>query len=106
MRKRGEESWNGELTPQDQDLDLTMGIARKLEDICQSLSLLEEQQDILGLLTNIKNIQRINDLIEDLHEALMGYQVWMQTHLHFTVTDLYARLHYKKISIMMAVSSL
>ena len=62
--------------------------------------------NILELLTNIKNLQRINSLIEDLHEALVGYQVCISTYLLFTMANIYSRLHYKKMSTVRVVSPL
>ena len=50
-------------------------IARKLEDICQSLTLPRDQGDVVGFLANPKNRQGVSGLIEDVHEALMVYQV-------------------------------
>ena len=52
-----------------------MGIGRKLEDIHQGLTLLEGQWGVTGFLTNTENAQEINGLVEDLHEAMMDYQV-------------------------------
>ena len=48
---------------------------RKLEDICQNLTLPTEQGKVVEFLTNPENAQRINDLVEDIYEVLMGYQV-------------------------------
>ena len=48
---------------------------RKLEDIHQDLILPVEHGDVMGLLADNENVQRINDLLEDVHVALMGYQV-------------------------------
>jgi len=56
-------------------LSLMLGIARKLKDICQSLTLPGDQEDVVGFLADPKNTQRIGGLIEDVHEALMVYQV-------------------------------
>ena len=68
---------NSELTPQGcgHVLSLTLGIGRKLEDICQSLTLPAGQGDMIGFLTSAENVQRIDNLVEDVHEALMRYQV-------------------------------
>ena len=52
-----------------------MEISRKLEDVCQGLTALAERRDVMEFLTNTENAQRINALVEDIHEALMDYQV-------------------------------
>ena len=83
-----------------------MEIGRKLEDICQSLTLLVEQGDAMRFQANSENMQRINGLLEDLHEALMGYQVSIPDHLFSTISYICARLHCKKIYMMRAVSTL
>ena len=83
-----------------------IGIVRKLEDICQSLTLPAEQGRVMEFLTNTKNAQRINGLVEDICEALMDYQVCLSNHLFSTTSDLNARLHYNKTFTMRVVSSL
>ena len=52
-----------------------MGIARKLEGVHQDLTLLSEQWKVIGSPPNIENLERIDDLIEDIREAIMEYQV-------------------------------
>jgi len=52
-----------------------MRIARKLEGVCQSLTLPTEQGEVMKFLANTENAQRINSLVEDIHESLMNYQV-------------------------------
>jgi len=52
-----------------------MGIARKLEEVHQELALLAGQGEVVGFLTNTKNAQRINDLVEDIRQVMMDYQV-------------------------------
>ena len=52
-----------------------MGIARKLEEVHQELALLSGQGQVVGFLTNTKNAQRINDLVEDIRQVMMDYQV-------------------------------
>ena len=52
-----------------------MGVARKLENIFQSLTLPEDEGKVMEFLTNIENAQRINGLVEDIHEGLIDYQV-------------------------------
>ena len=52
-----------------------MEFARKLEDIFQSLTLPEDEGKVLEFLTSTENAQRVNGLVEDIHGALMEYQV-------------------------------
>ena len=48
---------------------------RKLEDVRQDLTLLAKQGKITGFLTNVENERKINDLVEDIRDAMMDYQV-------------------------------
>jgi len=75
MKKRGGKSWNSKFIFFSVRNSISPGIARKLEGICQSLTLPGDQGDLVKFLANPKNIQRINGLIEDIYEALMDYQV-------------------------------
>ena len=52
-------------------------VSRRLKNIHQGITLPAEQEKIMEFLTNTKNVQRINGLVEDIHEALMDYQVCM-----------------------------
>ena len=53
-----------------------MGIDRKLEDVCQRLvPLMMGQEGITGFLTNTENAGKISDLVDDIREAVMDYQV-------------------------------
>ena len=83
-----------------------MGIARKLEGICQSLTLPMEERQVLEFLTNTENAWKINDLVEDVHEVLMEYQVCVSNYLSCTLSDICVRLHCNKISTEMVVNSL
>lgn len=74
-----------------------MGITRKLEDIHRHLTPLSEQARVAGSLANTENWQRIDDLIEDIHEAIMEYMVCASSYssppcLTF-VSDFIARRH-------------
>jgi len=81
-----------------------MGTTRKLENI--GLILPAEQGGVVRFLANTENAQRINSLVEDIHEALMEYQVCVADHSFSTMPDLDARLHCNKISTTRAVSAL
>ena len=52
-----------------------MGFGRKLEDVRRDLIPLAEQGNVTGFLTNAENARRINGLVEDIHDAMMDYQV-------------------------------
>ena len=52
-----------------------MRIARTLEDVRQELALLAEQGKVAGFLANTPNAQKINDLMEDIRQVMMDYQV-------------------------------
>ena len=52
-----------------------MGIARQLEDVLRDLTPLAEQGKVVGFLANVKNAGKISSLIEDIRNAIMGYQV-------------------------------
>ena len=52
-----------------------MGIARRLEDVRQALDLMTTQKDIAQFLSNTENAQKLNDLVDDIREAVMDYQV-------------------------------
>ena len=83
-----------------------MGIARKLEGICQSLTLPMEERQVLEFLTNTENAWKINDLVEDVCEVLMEYQVCVSNYLSCTLSEVCVRLHCNKISTETAVNSL
>ena len=75
-----------------------MGISRKLEDVHRGLVLLVERGKVKGFLENAENAQRIDDLVEDIHEALMKYQVCASKYSFPIMSDVRARSHYNKIS--------
>jgi len=83
-----------------------MEIARRLEEICQSLTSLAEEGNIVEFLTNAENAQRINGLVDDIYGALMEYQVCISNYSSSTMADLYVRLHCNRISTMRVVSTL
>jgi hypothetical protein len=58
-----------------------MVIARKLEEVHQDLTQLMGRCLAVGFLTNTENAQRINGLVEDIHEVMMDYQVCMSNYL-------------------------
>ena len=50
-------------------------IARRLKEAGQALDSITTREDLAGLLNATGNAQKLNDLVEDLRDALMGYQV-------------------------------
>jgi len=52
-----------------------MGITRRLEDVRQALEPMTTQKDIAQFLNNIENAQKLNDLVDNIREAVMDYQV-------------------------------
>jgi hypothetical protein len=46
-----------------------------LEDVHQELSVLAGQGKVVGFLANTENAERINDLVEDIRQVMMDYQV-------------------------------
>ena len=64
-----------------------------------------EEGQALEFLTNAKNARRINDLVEDIREALMEYQVCMPNDLFYAISDVRVRPHCKKISTKRTVGA-
>ena len=52
-----------------------MGITRKLEGVRQALDMIAAQKNIVQFLSNGDNAQKLNDLVDDIREAVMDYQV-------------------------------
>lgn len=50
-----------------------MGIARKLEDVRRALDLIATQENIAQSLNNTENAQKLNDLVDDIREAVTDY---------------------------------
>ena len=50
-------------------------ITRKLEGVRQALDLVAAQKNITQFLSNVENAQKLNDLVDDIREAVMDYQV-------------------------------
>ena len=81
-------------------------MARKLEDIRQTLDQMAAQEDIARFLNNADNAQKLNDLVEDIREAVMDYQVRTSKGLVFIASDVHPRLPYSEISIATPVKLL
>jgi len=52
-----------------------MEITRKLEGVRQALDPMTTQNDIVQFLSNAENAQKLNDLVDDIREVVMDYQV-------------------------------
>ena len=82
-----------------------MGIARKLEDVHQELALLAGQGKVVGFLVNTENAQRINDLVEDIRQVMMDYQVCASNNPFLSCLMNCARLHCNKTYTTIVVCS-
>ena len=76
-----------------------------MEDIHQSLTILADEGQALEFLTNAENVRKINDLVEDIREVLMEYQVCISNCLSYAMSDLCVRPHCKKISTKRTVGA-
>ena len=65
-----------------------------------------EQGGVEGFFTNTKNADMLSDLVGDIHNAIMDYQVCGQSKLIVLMPDIHSRLHYNKISIKRVPCSL
>jgi len=58
-----------------------------LENILRELEPLAEQGKVEGFFSNVKNADKLDDLVEDIRDAVMDYQVRNQTNsLHPRLT--------------------
>jgi len=83
-----------------------MGIARKLKEAGQTLEVVTTRNDLAHFLSNPKNAQGVNSLVEDIRYAMMDYQVCTQMGLSLIMPDTFLRLHYNKTSTTRAVKRL
>ena len=74
-----------------------MGITRKLGDVRQSLEPMTTQKDIAQFLNNTENAQKLNDLVDDIREAVMDYQVRILRGPVLTASETCLRLPYNGI---------
>jgi len=66
-----------------------MGISRKLEDVRQNLDPMTTQKNIAQFLSNTENSQKLNDLVDDIHEAVIDYQVRTFKGLALSVSNIH-----------------
>lgn len=82
-----------------------MGVASKLEDVLRGLTPLVEQGMVVGFPTDTENVQGIDDLVEDIRDATMEYQVRMSNYPSPTMFNVRVRPHCKKTSTTKVVGS-
>jgi len=80
-----------------------MGITRRLEDVRQALEPMTTQKDIAQFLNNTENAQKLNDLVDDIREAVMDYQVRILRCPALTASDACLRLPYNGIPTIIPV---
>ena len=83
-----------------------METARKLQEVGQAMELIVLQNDFMELLNNPEKVQSVDDLVEDIHYALMDYQV-CTAHMTFShYSNTCHRHHSDRISMTRAVKKL
>ena len=81
-------------------------IDRKLQDICNTLTKMkEEQRKVEGFFNNTKNGETLGGLVEDIRDAMMEYQVRIHDLFITFISDIRTRLRYSKTSTTRVVDS-
>jgi len=62
------------------------------------------QKDIVQFLNNAENARKLNDLVDDIHEAVIEYQVCTPKVLALVAPNICFRLPYNKASTTAPVS--
>ena len=62
--------------------DSDTGGTRKLQEVGQAMGSIATRNDLADFLKNPENAQRVDDLVEDIHYALMDYQVCSTPQAH------------------------
>lgn len=79
--------------PETDDRSLTRtGATRKLEDIGRDLILLGEQGAVMEFFSSTQNADELSRLVEDIRDAIMGYQVRHVLGIHPPITHLTSAL--------------
>ena len=65
-----------------------MEVVRKLEDVRQALDPMTTEKDIAQFLGNAENAQKLNDLVDDIREAVMDYQVCTSKRLALEISNI------------------
>ena len=68
-----------------------------MEGVRQALDSMATQKDIAQFLNNPENAQKLTDLVDDIREAVMDYQVRTSKGLDLITSDAYFRLPYTGI---------
>ena len=78
--------------------------SRKLKEIGQAMDSVTIQEDLTHFFNDPENAQRLNGLVEDIHYALMDYQVCTPKRLTPIIPYICLRLQENKTSVTGAVS--
>jgi hypothetical protein len=88
------------------------GIARKLEEVDQTLDSIATQKDLVEFLNSPENVQKLNDLMADIRDALIDYQVCppkpldLLLYLIMPQTSLQQDLYDKSCQMIVSLTSL
>ena len=83
-----------------------MWFARKLEGILDELKPLVNQGKVAGFFLNVEISGKLAGMAEDVHDAMMEYQVCDFSQLTLTTSEACTRPHCSKISMIRVVCSL
>ena len=83
-----------------------MRITRKLEEVGRAIDLIKTRSDLPDFLSNPKNAQKFNDLVEDIRYAFMEYQVCTPRSNPLLISNTHLRLRYKQTYATRAVKRL
>jgi hypothetical protein len=72
---------------------------RKFNEVQQALKPMTAQGNIVQFLSNAENAQKLNDLVDDIHEAAMDYQVCNPKVLDIILSNVSLRLPCNRTSI-------
>ena len=75
VRKREGRSSNGDTTLSKVKGQSDVCVSRKLDRVLQDLVQLEDRGRVTGFSNSTDNVDRLDALAEDTHDALMDYQV-------------------------------
>lgn len=81
-----------------------MRVVRKLEDVRQALDVIAAQTNISKFLDNAENAQKLNDLMDDICEATMDYQVRTSKGLALVPSNFCLRPPYNETFITIPIS--
>ena len=66
---------------------------------------MEEQGNVEGFSSNVKNVDRLGGLVEDVCDVMLEYQVCIRKLTISSASEIRTRLHCSKISTTTAVGS-